>query len=282
MNKFKLSLKWKITLLTIIMAITSASIVVTINFDISKTMPMAKNVIISSGGTYLLESEGEINNSEGNADLISAEDNEVMILEQRSVVENAINDAVSNIYKTSLMAFIIMVILGGICTYFLVTRSLKTIEQLNEMVSIDNLIQDVVDDLSVIATKNNVSIDFVVTGIEGKVLGNEILLYTAFYNVIENGIKYNEVNGTVRVECIQEDGIIKVIVSDTGKGIEEKDIENIFKEFYRCEGINLSSNNGVGLGLSIFKSVIILHGGTIKVNSEINKGTKFRISLPII
>ena len=151
---------------------------------------------------------------------------------------------------------------------------------LNEIVSIDEILEDIVDDLSIIANKKNIKLKLNSYNIKNKIKGNEIMLYRAFYNVIENSIKYNKINGSIDILCYQDLNTIEVKVIDTGSGIKEEDYDEIFKPFYRCEGIDSYSKNGVGLGLSLTQSVIKLHGGEIKVKSKLNEGTEFTFILP--
>lgn len=151
---------------------------------------------------------------------------------------------------------------------------------LNEIVSIDEILEDIVDDLSIIANKKNIKLKLNSYNIKNKIKGNEIMLYRAFYNVIENSIKYNKINGSIDILCYQDLNTIEVKVIDTGSGIKEEDYDEIFKPFYRCEGINSHSKNGIGLGLSLTQSVIKLHGGEIKVKSKLNEGTEFTFILP--
>lgn len=153
---------------------------------------------------------------------------------------------------------------------------------LNEIVIIDEILEDIVDDLSIIANKKNIKLKLNSYNIKNKIKGNEIMLYRAFYNVIENSIKYNKINGSIDILCYQDLNTIEVKVIDTGSGIKEEDYDEIFKPFYRCEGINSYSKNGVGLGLSLTQSVIKLHGGEIKVKSKLNEGTEFTFILPYI
>lgn len=153
---------------------------------------------------------------------------------------------------------------------------------LNEIVSIDEILEDIVDDLSIIANKKNIKLKLNSYNIKNKIKGNEIMLYRAFYNVIENSIKYNKINGSIDILCYQDLNTIEVKVIDTGSGIKEEDYDEIFKPFYRCEGINSYSKNGVGLGLSLTQSVIKLHGGEIRVKSKLNEGTEFTFILPYI
>ena len=168
----------------------------------------------------------------------------------------------------------------------IIERLLDIIRQenapLNEIVSIDEILEDIVDDLSIIANKKNIKLKLNSYNIKNKIKGNEIMLYRAFYNVIENSIKYNKINGSIDILCYQDLNTIEVKVIDTGSGIKEEDYDEIFKPFYRCEGINSYSKNGIGLGLSLTQSVIKLHGGEINVKSKLNEGTEFTFILPYI
>ena len=72
----------------------------------------------------------------------------------------------------------------------------------------------------------------------------------------------------------------KITVADTGIGIPEKDLENIFQEFYRSPNAKEVSRVGTGLGLAIVKTIVENHGGRLAVNSELGKGTTFTAWLP--
>lgn len=152
---------------------------------------------------------------------------------------------------------------------------------LNESVIINEIIDDVVDDLTIIAKNKGISIYVEIDEIKNKIVGNEILLYRALYNMVENSVKYNTANGYIKIVAKEEKENIKIKIRDTGIGINNKNLDKIFEPFYRGDNINTLSSYGVGLGLSLTKSVINMHGGEIKVKSQINKGTEFIIILPI-
>ncbi|NNF34459.1 MAG: response regulator [Saprospiraceae bacterium] len=96
-------------------------------------------------------------------------------------------------------------------------------------------------------------------------------------NLITNAIKYTPSNGSVTI-CIQEkEGAILFEVTDTGKGIKNKDIKRIFERFYRVEG---SEEKGSGIGLALTKELVELHNGQINVSSTIGEGTTFKVRLP--
>lgn len=149
---------------------------------------------------------------------------------------------------------------------------------LDDDVKVDDLISDVAEDLKLIAEKNEIHFTCEIKPVP-IILGNEVLLYRAIYNVVENAIKYNKPQGNVTVSCNERNHQIEIGVSDTGNGITEKEIKNIFKPFYRIK--NHSQQDGLGLGLALTKSVIAIHGGEICVKSIIGQGTVFEMKLPI-
>jgi signal transduction histidine kinase len=84
-------------------------------------------------------------------------------------------------------------------------------------------------------------------------------------NLIDNGIKYNVLNGEVgvKIEPIKGKPFIKISVSDTGIGISQKELENVFEKFYRSPSVLKSHTSGIGLGLYITKNIVKSHGGDI-------------------
>lgn len=104
-------------------------------------------------------------------------------------------------------------------------------------------------------------------------------LERAIGNLITNSLKYNKENTSLSVKLIDNLDEIKIIVADNGVGIDENVKVNVFDEFVRGDR-SRSSSGGSGLGLSITKKVIELHGGEIKLNTKLNGGCEFIIILP--
>lgn len=102
------------------------------------------------------------------------------------------------------------------------------------------------------------------------------------HNVIFNAYKYLNTNGTVLVslQSKHENAIIKV--SDTGAGISEEDLPHIFERFYRSDFSRDSHTGGSGLGLTITKTLIEAHAGSISVNSKLGHGSEFTIVMPVV
>jgi signal transduction histidine kinase len=110
---------------------------------------------------------------------------------------------------------------------------------------------------------------------------DEELLTQAWINLIHNCVKFTPKGGRVKI-CLDEDaGFASVSISDTGIGISEADQIHVFERFYKADKSRDRSLGGNGLGLSLVKKIVELHGGTIKLESEEGKGTTFEVRLPI-
>lgn len=99
-------------------------------------------------------------------------------------------------------------------------------------------------------------------------------------NLTDNAIKCNRQSGKVTLSAKPEDEFLTVKVIDTGIGIHKVDIDKIFDRFFRVDRSRSRVTGGTGLGLSIVKDIIVAHGGTINVESEVDVGTTFTIKLP--
>jgi two-component system phosphate regulon sensor histidine kinase PhoR len=113
-----------------------------------------------------------------------------------------------------------------------------------------------------------------------KIKGDPFKLEQLFINLIENAIKYTE-KGEIRINARKEDKSVMIEISDTGIGISGKHLSRIFERFYVVDKSRSKKSGGTGLGLSIVKHIVQLHSGTIKIESQLGKGTKFIIFLPI-
>lgn len=99
-------------------------------------------------------------------------------------------------------------------------------------------------------------------------------------NLLSNAAKFTE-DGEIRVSAWQESGAMKLVVSDTGIGIEKDALPYIFEEFRQADASSTRKYGGTGLGLAITRKLVTLLGGEISVESEVGKGSKFMITLPI-
>lgn len=105
---------------------------------------------------------------------------------------------------------------------------------------------------------------------------NQILL-----NLITNGIKYTYESGSVSVEARTLEGLVEIWVNDTGIGIAKEDQPKVFQRFTQIDSSATRSQGGTGLGLTIVRELVELHGGTIRVQSKLGKGSSFIFTMPI-
>jgi signal transduction histidine kinase len=110
--------------------------------------------------------------------------------------------------------------------------------------------------------------------------GDEQRLTQVLTNLVGNAIKFTEV-GEVDVQVMSANGTFMVAVSDTGVGIAEADQQKVFEEFQQADSSSTRKKGGTGLGLTIAKKIIELHGGRIWVESSPGKGSTFSFTLPV-
>jgi two-component system phosphate regulon sensor histidine kinase PhoR len=101
-----------------------------------------------------------------------------------------------------------------------------------------------------------------------------------FMNLISNGIKYNRDGGNLAVELGREDGFVRIGIKDSGIGMTNEEIKNLFQEFYRVRNSKTSGISGTGLGLATVRRVLGEYNGRIAIQSEPDKGSTFTVYLP--
>lgn len=113
-----------------------------------------------------------------------------------------------------------------------------------------------------------------------EIMGNRQSLEELFVILLDNAVKYSEGNTVVKINSKKNDGVVVTKVEDQGTGIDQKDIPYIFDRFYRADkSRSKDKSSGYGLGLSIAKKIVELHGGKINVESKPGKGSVFTVSL---
>ncbi len=110
---------------------------------------------------------------------------------------------------------------------------------------------------------------------------DEVKITLAFTNLIENAIKYNRPEGSVRVSLNADHKYLYFKVEDTGIGMPEEALEHIFERFYRVDKSHSREIGGTGLGLAITRSAVLMHKGEIKVFSTEGEGTTFNVRIPL-
>jgi len=114
------------------------------------------------------------------------------------------------------------------------------------------------------------------------VRADEALLREIFDNLLDNAVKYSSKHGEIHLGAQRRGSEIVLSVSDDGVGIGQEDLPRIFERFYRADKARSGELGGTGLGLSIVKHIAQLHGGRVEAESELGRGTRIRVILPVV
>jgi PAS domain S-box-containing protein len=125
---------------------------------------------------------------------------------------------------------------------------------------------------------SNITIDFSIYGNCEKAYLDDNLIRQIIINLFSNAIKYSPTGGTIKFRIDCHDGIAQFLIQDEGIGIPESEMSQIFDFFYRAT--NVGNISGTGLGLAVVKKCVDLHQGSISVESIVNQGTTFSVTLP--
>ena len=107
------------------------------------------------------------------------------------------------------------------------------------------------------------------------------LFQQAVGNLIENALTHTSRGGTITLRATQQDGALRIEVTDTGCGIAAEHLPHVFDRFYRVDSARSRQTGGLGLGLAIVKGITTLHGGTVQLQSQPGKGTTVTLSFPV-
>lgn len=127
-----------------------------------------------------------------------------------------------------------------------------------------------------------ISVSFAAEGPALQVLGSAQLLSTLFSNLLRNAVQYSRDGGQVVLSLEDVGNQALVVVEDQGIGIPAGNLEKIFEEHFRSNNAVAHHPGGTGLGLPIVREILRLHGGAVKVRSEVDRGTTFSVTLPTV
>ena len=148
-----------------------------------------------------------------------------------------------------------------------------------EPLDISSILEDTISFVRPQAEMKKITLEIDAPGNLKKVKGDKESLKIMFTNLISNGIKFNREGGSVLIKAKEQDDHIVIEISDTGIGIIKEDLPFIFDEFFRVKSNKTRNITGTGLGLSIVKKIAEAHSGSIKVKSELGKGSTFFVIL---
>jgi signal transduction histidine kinase len=132
-----------------------------------------------------------------------------------------------------------------------------------------------------LAASKEIEVEVNITPGSVEVKGDDASLERLFLILIDNAVKYTPAGGTIRLELLQEADQAIFAVKDNGIGIAAEDLPHIYDRFWRADKVRSRAMRGIGLGLSIARSIVERHGGTLSAQSELGKGSVFEVRLPV-
>lgn len=153
---------------------------------------------------------------------------------------------------------------------------------MRENLSLDELISNVVESLDEKARKRNVVIESFIPKEISRIRANKKALRRVFYNILSNAIKFSmDDGGVVKIRAEKKKKSVLINITDKGIGIPEGELKEIFAPLHQIDATTKRKYGGIGLGLTVARSIIALHGGNIWADSKMDEGTTFHITLPM-
>ena len=149
-----------------------------------------------------------------------------------------------------------------------------------DAVSLDRLLEDCLEPIAPQIQEKEIRLE-IATEAHPIVLGDREALERLVINLLDNAVKYNRTGGSVTARLALENGDALLEVVDSGIGIPAGSLNRVFERFYRVDKGRSREEGGTGLGLAIVKHVAQLHGGRVEVTSELGKGSRFRVCIPV-
>lgn len=147
----------------------------------------------------------------------------------------------------------------------------------SDRIEVKTMLHHISQELSDFTKAQNITVT--ICGEEQTVCGSKSLLHRAFYNLIENAVKYNTPNGQIEMLVSSDESHTVITIADTGIGIPAELQKHIFEPFFRVDKSRSRQMGGAGLGLATVKSIIEKHGGEVTVSDNTGGGTVFKILL---
>ncbi len=146
---------------------------------------------------------------------------------------------------------------------------------------LDTLLNNILDDFDDTFKERHQSIDYTNTAKKHVTMVDEQNLRMCLENLISNASKYTYPYGSLQVRLLNQNDEVVIEITDNGVGIAAQDMKSLFEKFKRLPNDLSDEVGGTGLGLYWANKVVLLHGGHIEVNSELNEGSTFRVILPV-
>ena len=151
-----------------------------------------------------------------------------------------------------------------------------------EALYLNELVPGIVSTYQPLASEKQIQLGYTIPDNLAPVSCPTAWLRQIIIQLLNNSLQFTPPKGRVFVQASNVNGAIKLIISDTGRGIDAKELGKIFDSFYRSKTVTNNEATGAGLGLTIVQKLVERAGGSISVNSKLDKGSSFRILLPTI
>lgn len=147
-------------------------------------------------------------------------------------------------------------------------------------VNMNELTEVILKRLRPIARKRDIEVTFESIR-QVKATVDEVKISLVISNLVENAVKYNKENGWVKVVLDADHQFFTLTISDSGIGIPAEEISHIYERFYRVDKSHSREIGGTGLGLAITRSAVLMHRGSVRVESSPGEGTSFMVKIPL-
>jgi signal transduction histidine kinase len=148
-------------------------------------------------------------------------------------------------------------------------------------VPLHNILEDIIKNFELIIQNREGTLETSLDANNPMVEVDTVHFSNVVSNLIDNGIKYSQGKPEIRLSTRRQNGHVRISVADKGIGMSKEQQKHIFDRFYRVPTGNLHNVKGFGLGLSYVKKMVEEHGGSIKLQSQLHKGSEFTILLPV-
>ncbi|MBP1908352.1 ATP-binding protein [Methanolobus bombayensis] len=235
-----------------------------IAYDELKSMEMMKYEFISNLSHEL---RTPLNSILGYSEILNEEQLGSLNIKQKKSANSIFNSSRKLGTLIDSLLYMASVLAGKTCYQF-------------DPIQMENVIDNALKHHHFEATKNKIFLNKKINGKLPMINGDVYFLPQLLYKLIDNAIKFSPENGEVTVMAEEEDHGVHIVVKDSGIGIPDDKLENIFDIFYQVDGSSTRRYGGNGLGLHIAKKVVDAHNGRIWIESTKGKGTDVHISLP--
>jgi two-component system, OmpR family, sensor histidine kinase CiaH len=146
-------------------------------------------------------------------------------------------------------------------------------------IALDSLLRDITKQFQLLASTKEIDI---ITELQEplSLWGDEGRIRQLLIILLDNALKYTSPEGQIEIVGRYQSHFVYISVSDNGCGIAENELPHVFERFYRGDKVRSRSEGGTGLGLSIAQWIVEAHGGTIRIDSKLNMGTKVELLFP--